>query len=300
MAAVTRPTFLGQNRGMQQRLNSAFNRFTSATNQVASMKAFERPSDDPVAASQAALLQQRLDHLQAVGKSTDDAMARLNITDSKLTQAGDNYNRMKELMLQAANGVTDAPGRAAIASELRQIRDGLAALANSDYLGLPLFAGLGAGNAVEKDGGGNWIFNGAAGDAIERRISPTESIQVNVTAAEAFSSASTDIFTLLDVTADALDANDTSTIPDGLASLEELRSSLFSTHATIGAAANRVETAIDRNATTSIAVENQLSLVRDVDLADAITRQQMLQTAYQAALQITGKTAGLSIMDFMR
>jgi flagellar hook-associated protein 3 FlgL len=301
MAAITRPTFLGTNRAIQQRLTSAYDRYNDQADRVASNRRFRRASEDPVAASQAAMLQEHLDHLQAVAKSSDDASARLNITDAKLTQASDSYNRIHELLLQAANGTVGPDGRAAIAHELTQIRDGLVALANSDYLGSPLFAGLSGQPAVSYDTGtGSWVFNGDATDVIERRISPTESLRVNTTAAETFQSASTDIYTMLDDAVDALDAGDLAGITTSITSLEELRNSLFGAHALIGAAANRVTTAADRNSATQIAVENQLSLVRDVDLAEAITQQKMYETAYQAALSVTGRTMNLSILDYLR
>ncbi|MEZ5257751.1 MAG: flagellin [Ilumatobacteraceae bacterium] len=291
---------MGNNRQIQHRLTAAYDKFNKSADQVASQKAFVRPSDDPVAASQASLLQERLDHLDAVGRSADDALARLNVTDAKLTQIGDSYNRIRELMLQAANGTMSSDSRGAIASELAQIRDGIVAVANSEYLGLPLFAGLSADPAVDGEPG-DWTLQGDADTGrIERRISPSESIRVNVTAGELFANDDGDLFSFLDSMIDDLTTGDGQEVVQGLDTIDGLRSTLFEAHASIGAAANRADTAVNRNAATSISIENQLSLIRDVDLAEAITRQTMLQTAYEAALSVTGKTMGLSIMDFLR
>ena len=50
----------------------------------------------------------------------------------------------------------------------------------------------------------------------------------------------------------------------------------------------------------STVVTAQLSLVRDIDLAEAITQQKTLEAAYQAALGITGRVGNLSLLDFLR
>jgi flagellar hook-associated protein 3 FlgL len=299
MAAVTRPTFISTNRLTQRRLQDAYSRLNEANDRVASNKAFRRPSEDPVAASHAAMLQEHLDHLGAVTQSTQDAMSRLDVTDSKLMQVGDLYNRVKELTIQAANSLTDGPGRAAIAAEITQIRDSLVAIANSDYLGEPLFAGLSQDPAVEFDGT-TWQFTGSSADVIERRISPSEAIRVNVTAAEVFEGGGTDAFTVLDDLVNALGTNDNAAILTVNSQLDDLRASLGSSHAQIGAAANRTQISMDRNNSTNTVVLAQLSLVRDVDLAEAVTQQKMLEAAYEAALAVTARVAQTSLMDFLR
>ncbi len=298
MAAITRSTFLSTNRLTQRRLQDSYGRLNEANDRIASNRAFQRPSQDPVAASQAAMLQEHLDHLEAVAQSTQDAMSRLDVADAKLSQAGDLYNRVKELTIQAANSLTSGPGRAAIAAEVTQIRDSLVALANSEFLGEPLFAGKTGGPAVELLG--SWQFNGDDTHVVERRISPSEKVRVNITAAEVFQGAGTDMFTMLDDLVTALDDNDVAAILVVNGQLDELRGSLGAAHAQIGAAANRTQVSLDRNMATNTVVMGQLSLVRDVDLAEAVTQQKMLQAAYEAALSVTARVAQTSLLDFLR
>jgi len=301
MANVIRPTFLGSTRHTQLELGAAYGRLLDQSDKVASNKAFRRPSEAPVESSHAAMLQEHLDHLDAVGKSADDAMARLNVADSKLTQASDLYARLKELIVQAADTTQAGQGRAAIAQEVSQIRDSLVAVANSDYLGQPLFSGTSSDPAVAYDDvAGQWVFTGSADDKVERRVSPTESIRVNVSAAEAFQADGTDLFTMLDGLVNALGTDDQAGIQTANGTIDAMRSSLSAAHAVIGAAANRVQTSIDRNGGTSTVVANQLSLVRDIDLADAITQQKTLEVAYQAALAATAKVGNLSLLDYIR
>lgn len=299
MVAVIRPTFISTNRLTQHRLQDAYGRLNDANDKIATNRAFRRPSEDPVAASHAAMLQQHLDHLEAVSQSATDAQSRLDVTDAKLMETGNLYNRVKELTIQAANALTDGPGRSAIAAEITQIRDTLLAVANSEYLDQPLFAGLSSDPAVEFVGAA-WQFTGGPGDVIERRISPTESIQVNVTAAEIFQAGGTDAFTVLDDLVTALQNDDVAGILTVNGQLDDLRGALGAAHARIGAAANRTSMALERNTATNTVVQGQLSLVRDVDLAEAVTQQKMLEAAYEAALAVTARVAQVSLMDFLR
>lgn len=300
MTYLNRTTFQGHTRALQTRLSDAYNRLTDINDRIASGKAFRRASEAPVEASQASMLQEHLDHLDAVGRSATDAMSRLNVTDAKLQQAFDLYARLKELVVQASNATTAASGRQAIAEEVVQIRDSLVAIANSEYLGQPLFAGVSEQLAVSPDGSGGWQFTGDASDVIERRITPTESLRVNVTAAEVFQAAGTDMFTMLDDLATALGSDDLDGIRTAHQQLDDLRQALAGAQAQIGAAANRVDVSIARNAATSTTVTAQLSQVRDIDLAEAVTSQAMLDAAYRAALGVTGRAGNLSLLDYLR
>ncbi len=300
MTYMTRTTFQGQTRALQLRLSDAYNRLTDVNDRIASGKAFRRASEAPVEASQAAMLQEHLDHLDAVAKSATDASSRLNVTDAKLQQASDLYARLKQLVVQASTATTGAAGRQAIAQEVVQIRDSLVAVANAEYLGQPLFAGISDQPAVVLDGGGIWQFTGDASDVIERRITPSESLRVNVTAAEVFQAGGTDMFTMLDELAGALQTDDADGIRAAHEQLEDLRQAMSAAQAQIGAAANRVEVSIARNASTNTTITAQLSQVRDIDLAEAVTTQAMLDAAYRAALGVTGRAGNLSLLDFLR
>ncbi len=161
MSAIQRPTAIGTTHAQQRRLRESYSRLTDLSDKIALGKKFRKGSEDPVAASHAAMLQDHLDHLGAIAKSSDDSLARLNTADSKLQQASDLYARLKELIVQGANATADGLGRRAIAQEIGQIRDSLVAIANSEYLGQPLFSGVSSGAAVEFDAGSStWVFTG--------------------------------------------------------------------------------------------------------------------------------------------
>jgi flagellar hook-associated protein 3 FlgL len=301
MAGIARTSFLGAHRVTQQRLQSAFNRFNEANNRVATGKAFMRPSENPAAASRASLLREQLDQLEDFKSATDDGSARLAVADTKLQQAMDLYHRVTELGTQAASSLTSGAARQSIRSEILALRDELVGIANTRYLGQGVFSGTVDAAAVQYNSGtSTWDFTGAPGEAVERRVGQSETVRVNITAAEAFQGGGTDIFTVLDDLAAGLAADDDAAISAVVDLLPTMRSSLASAQAQVGAASGRISKAADRNDGVALTATTELSQVRDVDLAEAVTDQQRLAAAYEAALGATAKSYTMSLMDFLR
>jgi flagellar hook-associated protein 3 FlgL len=301
MAGIPRTSFLGSHRATQQRLALAFNRFSDANNRVATGRSFTKPSEDPSAASRASLLQDQLDQLDGFKAAIDDGTARLAVSDTRLQQAMDLYHRATELATQAASSLTRGEARLSVRSEILTLRDELVGIANAKYLGAGLFSGGLDVEAVEYDSGtSSWTIVGSPADTIDRRVGQAETVRVNITAAEAFQGAGTDVFTVLDELATALETNDEAGIRDALDTMPALRAQLGAAMAQVGAAAGRIQKAADRNSGIALTITTELSMVRDVDLAEAVTDQQRMASAYQAALGATAKSFGMSLMDFLR
>jgi flagellar hook-associated protein 3 FlgL len=301
MTAIPRTTFLGANRAQQARLRIAYGRLEQANLRVSGGKAYARPSENPAAASRAAMLHEQLEQLTTFGRAIDDAGSRLSIADSKLGQAMDQYQRITELATQAANSLTNADARNSIRAEVLQIRDSLLAIANTSYLDEGLFAGYASGNAVVYDTGtSTYVFTGSAADTVDRRIGSGATVRANITAAEAFSTGSGNVFATLDSLATALAANDTPGIQATLPAIGQLRGVLSAAQARIGSSANRVDSAQSRNAAITITLDAERSKVEDVDLADAITDQGRLEVAYNAALGISARASTSTLLDWLR
>jgi len=110
--------------------------------QLSTGKRISTAADDPAGAAQAMLLQQGLDRLQNFSSNAETARRRLGLEESALAQGSDALNRVRELALQAANATQTPESRSAIASEAKELLDGLLNTANSqDGEGRYLFAG---------------------------------------------------------------------------------------------------------------------------------------------------------------
>lgn len=301
MTIVPRISFLGANSATQARLRSAYAAMEDANRRVATGKAYSRPSENESASARAAVLQDQLDQLDSFDRSVDDAKSRLSIADTKLQQATNLYHRITELATQAATSTSSTASRLSVREEVLQLRGELEAIANSQYLGAPLFAGFQSGAAVSWDTGtSTWVFAGAPSERLQRRIAPSEVVDTSITAGELFSNGTDDIFTTLDGLATALGADDVAGIQTALDKVTSLRSNLLAGEARLGAVLNRVEQAADRNSAIRVTLSAELSQVQDVDLSDAITDQSRLTTTYQAALGATAKANQMTLLDYWR
>ncbi|MCB0323360.1 MAG: flagellar hook-associated protein FlgL, partial [Bdellovibrionales bacterium] len=179
-----------------QILNNRFN-LAETQEEISSGYKVLDASDDPGRAGTVVNListSQRIDrHLQRITFATNFLEAQENAVQS----ANNTMMRLQELATQAANGTIAVDVRAQIADEVFQLRDNLAALANSRNQGLYVFGGRDDGGTApfsfdpayfnepptaglpEK---GHWVFDNASiGKSLTRdvNISDTESIRIN-------------------------------------------------------------------------------------------------------------------------
>lgn len=110
--------------------------------QVSSGRRILTPSDDPISASRALELRERLARLTQFDRNSTIAKNRLQNEEAALSNVNNLLQRVRELTLQAGSGTQSDETRRMIATELRQNLDQLVQLANS------------------KDGSGRFLFSG--------------------------------------------------------------------------------------------------------------------------------------------
>jgi flagellar hook-associated protein 3 FlgL len=146
--------------------------------QMSSGKRVNRPSDDPTAAARAErayIAQQRIDSQQ---RSVDVSRNSMKLAESSLGQAGDLMQQVRETMVAAGDATYGPTERAALATQLKQLRGQLLGLANQgDGAGGFTFGGQGTTSAPFLDGIGGVTFAGTGGQA---QLSATEQMPTTV------------------------------------------------------------------------------------------------------------------------
>jgi flagellin-like hook-associated protein FlgL len=108
------------------------------------------------------------------------------------------------------------------------------------------------------------------------------------------------IFSTLTLLRDALLSNDTAGITQAATLLQKDGQRAIKAQGSIGAreqdVAGRKTAATDQNTQ----LQQALSLLGDTDFAQAATRLQQLQTAFQASLQVSQTAGNLSLLDFLK
>lgn len=286
-----------------ERLQSRLRTYERTQSELATGHRILKPSDDPAGARRASTLNGAIKANEQHQKSTSDAKAWLDIADGQLQTAMQRLNRARDLTVRGATDL-GATEREALAKEIDGIRDELEGIANTRHKGRPLFGGHGAGPAVARDpDSGVWQFDPPHDpdqpfDAVTRRISDSETIRVNTTAAEWLGAGDDNLLAQLDELAAALRSGEP--ISERIGGLDAAADRLGDQLATIGAATNRVTSAEARAKDLVLTLRTELSEVRDVDIAEGIMELQVQQVAYEATLAALGQALPPSLVAFLR
>ena len=285
------------------RLNTRLKAYERSQSELAMGKKILKPSDDPGGANRSMSVRAAMRARNQELRNINDAVGWLNNADSQLQSAMERTQRARDLAVDGAT-LKDPGAHRAIATELRAIADELVGIANTKHMGRPLFGGYAAGDAVAQDADGNLTFDPPAGqaDQVLRRVSDTEQVRVNTTAAEWLGAdgAGGDLVTFLRGLADDIEAGGQDAATQGLAVLDRALDRIGSNLADIGAATNRVDSAKARANDAIFALRTELSNIEDLDVAEGIMELQIQEVGYQATLQALSKALPPSLGSFLR
>jgi flagellar hook-associated protein 3 FlgL len=257
----------------------------------------QRASDAPTDAVMAMQFRSDLSTLNQYSRNADDGVSWLNISDTALTSGIGQLSRAKELVLSGMSaGTFGSPdARAALASEIDNIRASLLGLANSDYLGRPVFGGTTSGPVAFNEDG---EYVGDDG-SVFRTVTAGAQVRVDTEASKVFGADDQQVFTLLTkISADL--RGDGTGLADDLSNLDGASVTMQSGLATIGSRSNHLTQLKNYADSRGIDLTNQISTVEDIDLPKTITELTLQQTAYQAALAATAKVVQPSLVEFLR
>ncbi len=231
------------------------------------------------------------------------AQGLLAQTDGVLGSAGDQIVRARELAVRANSGTLTAEAKATIATELKDIRADLLALANTtDVRGVPVFGGGTDTPFTETDGVVGFAV-GAASAAI-----PTgegTSVAVGADGGRVFGGAegAADIFATLDALTLAL-TTDGADVPAAVATaltgIGAVEGQVTTARASAGARAARLDIEAARIESAGIDREEARVAIEETDVPTAMVELQKTMTVLQATQAGVAKLSGLSLFDYLR
>jgi flagellar hook-associated protein 3 FlgL len=255
--------------------------------QISVGERFTTPSEDPIAANRASLVERLQGRLEADQRSIDRANARLSLAESAVVTAGEALMRARELALSAANGTLGPEDRQVIAREVQLLQDQLLGSANAqDESGRHLFAGSRSASpayALQPDGTISWegIDAGAGAEAagFERTAPPNGPLLFGEGANSAFAALATLATALAEPDPELRDAG----FGEALGGLEAATNRLLDGQARIGAGMARLEDEGERLASARLQAGEALADAKGLDLTDAIARLDALKITLEAA-----------------
>lgn len=279
-------------------LQTGLGRLSQIQEQLATGRVLNRPSDSPADTAAAMRLRSAVAAQQQFARNAQDGLGWLNTIDSTLQGANDQIRRARDLALQGINGATGPESRAALATEVKQIKAGLVAVANTTYLDRPVFGGTTAGSVAYQAGPpATYVGNG---QPVQRTIADGVTIDVQVSGPQAFGADGNSVFDHLDALAAALTAGDESLISAGVGQLAGDMKQVTGALTEVGARTVRSEAAVQQAADSGLRLKGSLSEIENTDLPKAMVDLQLQEVAYQASLAATARVLQPSLIDFLR
>lgn len=282
-----------------ENLQASLARSARLQDQLSSGRQLTRASDAPGQAASAMQLRGALRTAEQYGRNADDATAWLTVTDSALQSVTSALQRVRDLAVQGANsGAIDDRSRLALADEVRQIRDTVLGLANTRYLGRPVFGGTVAGGSAYQEVAGVVTYVGDTG-SVARRVGADALVRADTPGLVVFGDGPGGLFDTLDTLVGDLTTNAPG-LATAVTAVDGVLDDVVAGLADVGARANRIE-AMRRIASDQVVeLRRQLSEVEDIDLPATIVDLQLQEVAYQAALGATARVLQPSLLDFLR
>jgi flagellar hook-associated protein 3 FlgL len=285
---------------MDRNLQLGIGKVQDAQERLSSGKKINRLSDSPTDAATVLGLAARERDWSAYTKAADDATGWLDTQDQALQSASSLLRRARDLTVSAGNSTMTPEGREAIATELTGIRDDLASLANTTYLGRSVFGGFQPAAVAQDATTGAWNWSGGtASDAVNRRVAPEVTVQVNLDGNAVFGFAGgNDVFSVLDGLATDIRAGNP--ITTGLSDLDARLTDVGVGLATVGGRTNQVEAARATGLQRVDTIKQYRSALEDADIAESVMDLQMAENGYQAVLGAVSRLSMPSLLDFLR
>jgi flagellar hook-associated protein 3 FlgL len=286
-------------RQAQRNLQFSMSQLATMQERATSLKAINRPSDDPAATADALKVHAHQRAVEQYARNADNGDGWLTTIDTALTSTTNIMNRIRALTLQGANdGAMSQPAKDAIAVELKGLKEDLLRSANTTYLGRNVFSGnTDTGRAFDAT---NYTFTGAPGASVQRRIGDDATVRVDADGSAIFGQGRPNsVFDLVDRIVTAL-APGGANIGTHIAELDGYMKGIVGQQAQIGAQQSQIDRAQASLLKEKGTLEAQRAGIEDLDLGQAILDLKTQEVTYQAALAVTARTLQPTLMDFLR
>lgn len=281
---------------MLRNLSNSFAKIGKYQDQITTGRKFTRPSEDPVATVKGMSYRTDLNKAEQFTRNLQTVNTWLDTTDDALNQVGNALQRVKELIVQAANDTNTPDDRQKIQEEINQIKKHLRDLANTKVSDKYIFSGTNTQSPLFDSNAPT--INNVNDRSVTIEVFDGITLNVNIPGKTLFREIDT---FMNDFSNTLLDPNSSGEdISKKLGDLDNHISAVLAARADVGARQNRVELMTNRLSSHEINITKHLSENEDVDYAEAITKMITSESIHQAALSVGAKIIQQTLVDFIR
>jgi flagellar hook-associated protein 3 FlgL len=285
------------------RVGAAKSDNTAMLEQLSTQKRINRLSDDPIGLGESLKRKTQIASADQFLKNIDFSKGYIERTEGALNGIQDFLIRAKELSVSMANDTYDANSRLATAREVKEILEGVVALANSAYGNRYVFGGFRTMTPpVSRDGN----FMGDDG-AIFLQVDDGTFRQINLQARNLFVPSADEreggrlgMVHTLEILKQALETDDVEGIRRAMTELDFQMDKTSSYQATLGSIYNGIEETAKRLELNREMVQENLSRIEDADVYRVTSDFKRTESVLQSTLLASNKLLQPSLMNFMQ
>jgi len=308
----------------QQNMDSVLNaqsRWQDTGVQLSTGMRVNKPSDDPLAASQAVMVQQAQAENDQYGVARTFATQSMSQEESILSSVTSSIQDAQTLIVQAGDGTLSNDDRDSLATKLQGIKDQILNLANStDGNGRYIFAGYNSDNPPFTTDAttGAVTYNGGT-KAIAQQVDASRTMTINHTGSQVFntltgdavkepdgSPSESDLFKTIDTALNALKtpkedfANDTDytdAIDKANRGLRNSLNNVLSVRSELGTQLSELDKLDTLGSDRTLTNSDKLSALVNTDWTAAISQYSLQQVALQASYKTFSNMQGMSLFQ---
>ncbi len=272
-----------------------------AQTDIATGKKLRTADVDPVAFGQASQLSEQQGRIDQYLRNNERATGKIETQETRLSASTDILQRVRDIAIQADNGINDDTSRQALSDELAQLRDSIAEQANAkDERGEYVFSGTEARQVPYDDNGDSQLP--ADTENVSLSVGENQKVTTNRVADDIFTldaggGGARSAMQVIDSLKQAIDAGDNTTYGSSQQDVDALLDQVTNAQGDMGADLRTLERLRDDQNAWKLANEEAVSKLRDTDVAEAVTRLNENYLSLQATQKSMVKTQQLSLFN---
>jgi len=266
---------------VQRNLNKTTNEMNTYMKRLSTGLRINSSADDAAGLALSEKIKSHVDSSDVAKNNAQTGINMLQVAESDLNAIHENLQRMRDLAVQAANGVYSTSERNALGREVQERLEEIDRITNSSaFSDLKLLDGTLAGQA----------------DGVRLQIGTSYEVSTNtIDIAQAFQSAATSAGGLNLV---GLTISTVTGAREAMEALDDAISEVSDRRSIIGATANRLESTVQRIDVRKENLLSSYSVIRDADIAVEaanLTRVQILQQSSASLLQQANQSTSIAL-----
>lgn len=280
-------------------LTNSYMKMGKYQDQLATGKKITKPSDDPVVAMKGMFYRSNLSEVEQYKRNLSESYLWMENSEDGVNHVNEALARVRELVVQGANGTLSDTDKEAVGREIEQIKKDIMTVANTQINGRYIYNGTNTSQApATLDENGKIQMSLNTNDYLVE-VSRGVSLKANINPGNVFSQ---EIFENLQSIEDNLTGKDnvTTDLNSLLGALDKQMDTISAERSELGARYNRLEMIESRILSQEVIATRVLSDNEDADIERVIVDLTTQESIHRAALSVGGRIIQPTLMDFLR